>query len=524
MWWPFLPIERWQRLSKASPDAAVALVEEAQHGQRIVAVTAVAAASGAHPGMRLTDARTLFPGLIAVPADAAGDAALIDRLARWAGRWSPLVEVDGGDGLRLDVTGAAHLFGGEEALTGEVEERFAAQGLTTRTAIADTAGAAWALARYSRSPGGIAKDDLAALPVAALRLSPEANHTLHRLGLKTIGALAGVPRRSLARRFREADNPLDALDRALGRTPEPLTALAVEPPPRATLRLAEPVADPAVLGQALARLAEPLARALAARRLGARRIMLTAWRIDGEVGEAGAETSLPTREAAHLVRLLAEKVGIIDPGFGIDAFALTATWCEPLDAAQDALIGEPPRERELARLVDRLTVRLGPGRVRRPEARASHLPERASGWRAALSSPAFAGEGDHPKDGGGVLRSNTKNPSFSLRLPPPLENEGRKFARPARLLDHPEAIGVIYATPEGMPRRFIWRRVAHDISRVEGPERIAPEWWRQPKGTRLRDYYRVEDSNGCRFWIYRDGVIGDGRGGVPLWYLHGLFG
>ncbi len=493
MWWPFLPIERWQRLSGASPDTTVALVEEAQHGQRIVAVTTAAAAGGAHPGMRLTDARTLFPALAAVPADTAGDAALVERLARWAGRWSPLVEVDGGDGLRLDVTGTAHLFGGEEALRQEVEARFAAQGLTTRVAIAATAGAAWALARYSRSPRGRSEDDLAPLPVAALRLSPQANHTLHRLGLKTIGALAGVPRRSLARRFREADNPLDALDRALGRTPEPLTALAVEPPPRATLRLAEPVADPAVLGQALAKLADPLARMLAARRLGARRILLTAWRIDGEVGEAGAETSLPTREAAHLVRLLAEKVGSIDPGFGIDAFALTATWCEPLDAAQDALIGEAPRERELARLVDRLTVRLGPGRVQRPEARASHLPERASRWVSGIFSPSRKQEGD-------------------------------ERARPARLLDHPEAIGVIYATPEGMPRRFVWRHVVHDIARVEGPERIAPEWWRQPGGTRLRDYYRVEDSKGCRYWIYRDGIAGDGRGGAPDWYVHGLFG
>ena len=494
VWWPFLPIERWQRLSGAAPDTAVALVEEAQHGQRIVAVTAAAAAGGAHPGMRLTDARTLFPALAAVPADTAGDAALVERLARWAGRWSPLVEVDGGDGLRLDVTGAAHLFGGEEALRQEVEARFAAQGLTTRVAIAGTAGAAWALARYS--PHARGEDDLAPLPVAALRLSPQANHTLHRLGLKTIGALAGVPRRSLARRFREADNPLDALDRALGRKPEPLTALAVEPPPRATLRLAEPVADPAVLGQALAKLADPLARTLAARRLGARRILLTAWRIDGEVGEADAETSLPTREAAHLVRLLAEKVGTIDPGFGIDAFALTATWCEPLDAAQDVLIGEPPRERELARLIDRLTVRLGPGRVRQPEPRASHLPERASGWMSGISS-----------------------------LRPTVFAEAATTApRPARLLDHPEEIGVIYATPEGIPRRFIWRRVAHDIARVEGPERIAPEWWRQPAGTRLRDYYRVEDSAGRRYWIYRDGVVGDGRGGVPLWYLHGLFG
>ena len=488
MWWPSLPIERWRRASKSAPEVAVALVEEVQHGQRIVAVTQAAADGGARPGMRLTDARALFPGLGAVAWDAAGDAALVAKLARWAGRWSPLVEIDGADGVRMEVTGVAHLFGGEAGLVEEIERGFAGMGLTTRVAAAGTAGAAWALARF-----GAADDDLAGLPVAALRLSPEANHTLNRLGLKTIGALAGVPRRSLARRFREADNPIDALDRLMGRTAEPLTGHAVEVAPLSVMRLAEPVDDPGVAGQALAKLAGPLATELAARRLGARRIALTAWRIDGEAGEVEAETSLPTRDAAHLVRLLAERVGAIDPGFGIDAFALTATWCEPLAAEQDALIGEPARELELARLVDRLTVRLGAERVRRPEARESHLPERASGWGSVVFSPP-AGAG------------------------------GASGARPQRLLDRPEAIGVIYATPEGVPRRFTWRRSVHDILRVEGPERIAPEWWRQPGGTRLRDYYRVEDDGGRRFWIFREGVIGDGRGGAPEWYVHGVFG
>ena len=508
------------------------LVVEGAHGQSISAMTDLAREGGARAGMRLTDARALDPALVAVPADLAGDAALLERLAHWAARWSPLVEVDGADGLRLDVTGAAHLFGGEAALREDVEERFAGLALTVRSAIASTAGAAWALARYASNPsplegeGGSSRrlrkgegafphvttapsprsaslsrplpqgerelDLLAPLPIAALRLPPGPTHTLNRLGLKTIGALAGVPRRSLARRFREADNPLDALDRALGRLPEPLTAVAVDPPPRATLRLAEPVEDPAILASALTRLAGPLAAELASRRLGARRVALVAWRVDGEVREVEAETSLPTRDAAHLVRLLAEKVGTIDPGFGIDAFALEARWCEPLSAGQDALIGEPPRELELARLVDRLVTRLGRGRVRRPVMVESHLPERASGWVSGI-------------------------------FPSPSRRSGRA-GHPQRLLDHPESIAVLYATPEGMPRRFIWRRVAHDIARVEGPERIAPEWWRASAGTRLRDYYRVEDSKGSRFWIFREGLVGDGRGGAPEWFVHGLFG
>jgi protein ImuB len=499
VWWPHLAIERWRKTSGHDfpPDAPVVLTIEGAHGLVISAVTKAAAESGARAGARLTDARALDPRLVAIPADPAGDEALVERLARWAARWSPLVEVDGGDGLRLDVTGAAHLFGGEAALAEDVHQRFAALGLTSRVAIAPTPGAAWALARYG---GGICRKDLAAalapLPVAALRLPPDAVRTLERLGFKTIGALAGVPRRALARRFRDADNPLDALDRALGRKPEPLIATRSEPPPRASFGVAEPASDPAVLPSALARLADPLVRELGRRRLGARRIAFHAFRVDGEVGEAEAETALPTRDPAHIVRLLADKVAGLDPGFGFDGFALTARWCEPLDPAQDALLGEPPRELELARLIDRLAARLGAERVRRPVQRESHLPELASGWVNALED-----------------RSSPQ--------PSPASGRG---GRPQRLLDRPEAIAVIYATPEGVPRRFVWRRAVHDIARVEGPERIAPEWWRAPSKARLRDYYRVEDSAGRRFWIYREGLIGDGRGGPPEWYLHGLFG
>jgi len=354
------------------------------------------------------------------------------------------------------------------------------------------------------------------LPVAALRLPPAPTQLLERLGLKTIGALAGVPRKSLARRFREADNPLDALDRMLGLRPEPLSATPAEPPPRAAFRLAEPVADPAVMGQALARMAVPLCDELAQRRLGARRVAFLAYRIDGEVEEAETETALPTRDPAHLLRLLSERVAMLDPGYGFDGFALVGRWCEPLDSSQDALIGEPPRELQVARLIDRLTVRLGANRVRRPAPHESHLPERASGWRSAVDSIPLP-------PAGGVRGGPAGHKKHALPPAPSRKREGEQ-QRPQRLLDRPEAIAVIYATPEGMPRRFVWRRGVHDIARVEGPERIAPEWWRQPGGTRLRDYYRVEDEAGRRFWIYREGVIGDGRGGAPNWFIHGLFG
>ena len=499
---PHLAIERWRKATSASPDSPVALVIEATHGQLIHAVTAAAAERGARPGMRLTDARALDPALQAEPADPAGDAALLNLLARWAGRWSPLVEVDGEEGLRLDASGVAHLFGGEAGLVTDMATRFASLGLTTRVAIAPTAAAAWALARFA--PCVIGENELAEalapLPVTALRLDPRSVQILERLGLKTIGQLTEVPRKSLQRRFREAENPLDALDRALGRKNEPLTGERAEPPPRALVKLAEPATHPEAAAQALDRLVPELARQLEARKLGARRLHLAGYRVDCSMAGTGVATAIPSREPKHLRRLLIDKAAALDPEYGFDAFALTASWCEPLGAAQESLVEEPGGETEVAKLVDRLSVKLGPERVRRPAPVASHVPERANGWVRAIN----------PRDGEEDRR----------RVPLPVP--GR--IRPHHLLDRPEAIAVVYATPEGLPRRFVWRRQVHDIARVEGPERIAPEWWRERSTKRLRDYYRVEDNGGRRYWIFREGMIGDGRGGAPEWYIHGLFG
>ena len=559
IWLPHLAIERWAKSSGYPPDAPVVLTIEGTHGLIIHAVTKAAAERGARPSARLTDARALDPALIAVPADPEGDAALVEKLARWTGRWSPLVEVDG-DGLRLDISGVAHLFGGERGLVDDLERRFAQIGLSTWIAIAPTAAAAWALAHFTPSPRRGAGDSaklsgvrganrtsrtpspyplptrerdlvvqLSPLHVSALRLDPDTVLTLERLGLKTIGALMSVPRLALARRFRGAQDVIDALDRALGRKPEPLTAAPVDPPPRALLKLEEPATHPEAASQALERLIPALVRELEERRLGARKLSLTGYRVDGSVGLASVATAIPSREPKHLQRLLSDKAAALNPEFGFDAFALQADWTEDLDAAQGSLVEEPSGERELARLVDRLTVKLGPRAVRRPQWHESHLPERASGWVTAIHGPSpLAGEGGSSRrlrKGEGAFSSRPSPPrppiAAQWAAPSPARGEG---LRPQRLLDRPEAIDVIYATPEGLPRRFVWRRAVHDIARVEGPERIAPEWWRQPSSARLRDYYRVEDSDGRRYWIYREGLIGDGRGGLPGWFIHGLFG
>ena len=335
---PSLAIEHWAKGSDLPPDSPVVLTVEGTHGLLIHAVTKAAAECGARPGARLTDARALDPSLVAVPADPAGDQALLQRLARWAGRWSPLVEVDGADSLRLDVSGVAHLFGGEDGLGEDIRMRFVRAGFTVRIAIAPTSAAAWALAEFPsprRGEGDSAQqsgvrglggnrpgrtpspyplplgerdlsEQLAPLHVSALRLDPDTVRTLERLGLKTIGALAAMPRLALARRFRGAEDVVDALDRMLGRRPDPLTAAPSDPPPRATLRLEGPATHPEAPGQALERLIPELVRQLQQRHLGARRLSLAGYRVDGSVAVASVATAIASRDPKHLQRLLAE--------------------------------------------------------------------------------------------------------------------------------------------------------------------------------------------------------------------------
>jgi protein ImuB len=279
-----------------------------------------------------------------------------------------------------------------------------------------------------------------------------------------------LPRLALARRFRGAENVIDALDRAFGRTPEPLTAAPAETVPRATLRLEEPATHSQAAPQALERLIPKLVRQLKERHLGARRISLTGFCVDGSTAQASVATAIPSREPKHLQRLLADKAATLDPGFGFDAFALQADWAESLGAAQQSLVEEADGTSDLARLVDRLSVKLGPGRVCRPQANESHVPERASGWILATASLRGA-------------QTTKQSSRAGLDCFAPLA----VTKKPERLLDRPEAIAVVYATPEGVPRRFVWRRSVHDIARVEGPERIAPEWWRVSRGRRRAD-------------------------------------
>lgn len=519
MWLARLSVDRWRRAfapDAPEPRAPTALILDTAHGPRITAVNDAGLTAGARPGMLLADARALCPDLVAVPADPAGDLAALEKLALWAQRWGPWSALDPPDGLLVDVTGVAHLFGGETALLADVDRAFAARGLTARAALAPTAGAAWALAHYGPSasilaPGDDPLRELGDLPVAALRLDDDVLTVLRRLGIKRLGELVRVSgtgnddpeaeaaaRDALRRRFRNhrspAANPLLRLDQLLGRVPEPLLPVIDHPMPMVQRRLMEPLRHRSLLDHVLEDLAADMIRALEARDEGARRLDLALWRVDGEVLQRRIELAAATREASHITRLFAARLDDVEAGFGIEMVQLRASWSEPLGLTQTDLdAAAESHGTALAACIDRLTVRLGYRAVTRPVPRASHIPERAQGWQ-----PPFAPV-------------------------PPSQSAFAFHSRPLKLLDKPEPIAVLHAAPDGVPQRFRWRGEVREVARVEGPERIAPEWWRERSTTRLRDYYRIEDEAGRRYWIYRAGVIGDGRGGVPDWFLQGLY-
>ncbi|WP_301751116.1 DUF6504 family protein [uncultured Erythrobacter sp.] len=523
IWLARLSVDRWRRAhapeAQAAADAApTALILESAHGPRITAANDAGLAAGARVGMLLADARALCPDLVAVPGDPAGDLAALEKLALWAQRWGPWSALDPPDGLLVDVTGAAHLFGGEEALLADVMRAFAARGLTARAALAPTAGAAWALSHYARPRAIIpplqGEDhmlrQLGDLPVAALRLDDDVLTVLRRLGIKRLGELAGVSgagedpgqeaaaRDALRRRFRNhrspAANPLLRLDQLLGRVPEPLLPVIERPMPLVQRRLMEPLRHRNLLDRVVEDLAADMVRALEARGEGARRLELALWRVDGEVLSRRIELAAATREASHITRLFAARLDDVEAGFGIEAVQLRASWSEPLSLSQaDLDAAAEDHGTALAACIDRLTVRLGAKAVTRPVARASHIPERAQSWQPPLAPV------------------------------PPSQGALAFHARPLKLLDRAELIAVLYASPDGVPQRFRWRGNVREVCRVEGPERIAPEWWRERSTARLRDYYRIEDEAGRRYWIYRQGTLGDGRGGVPDWFLQGLY-
>ncbi|WP_336297012.1 DUF6504 family protein [Sphingosinicella microcystinivorans] len=471
----------------------------ARVGQRDVVTAACRAASdlGLRPGMAAAHARALTTDLDVEEADEAGDIAFLDRLALHAvGHWTPTASACVPDGLWLDLTGTAHLFGGEPAFCRRLLRFLARLGFSATIATAGTPGAAHALARYSGKPitilpPGAETAAIADLPISALRLTPDALASALRFGFERIADLLSVPRGPLAKRL--GLSTVERLDQARGLVAEPIVPVVPFEEPRVMRRLLEPIGTAEALTQVIGDLVDDMVLALEKRGLGLRSAILTCLRVDGEEQRIGLGTARATRDAKHLKRMFAMRVERIEPGLGIEAMALTAPRVEDLApvALGKGLAGKD-RAPDLAPLVDQLAGRVGEKALFRMAPRESDVPERAVCPADALTSP-------------------TGWPCWK---------------RPVRLLPRPEPLaGVVALLPDHPPRRFVWRGKPYRVVAGDGPERIHGEWWRSSREMwAVRDYFRVETTSGERFWLFRRGDGVDPPTGDLSWYMHGLFG
>src|SRR5271157_4020181 len=510
LWLPRLATDRARRLEAIDRAAPLAAVARVANAEQLVCVDANAARLGLAAGLSLADARARHPALVAVEANPTEEAQVLEALCYWCSRFTPLAALDGRDGLMLDISGVAHLFGGEQALMDSCVSRLAALGITVAAGVAGNPRAAWALARFSAqktAPEPLSDKAFAKLfhdlPLAALGLDEKTVADMARAGLKRVGDIAFRPRAPITARFGAL--PMARLDALKGLERASIAPRFAAPDFCAERRFASPVQTVEAVEATLRKLADDLVVLLERQAKGARRIELALYRVDGDVRRIGVGASRPLNEARAIVRLFAERLAspqeeAIDAGFGVDLMRLACLAAEPLAPSQAELerAHEAGRARALADLLDRLSARLGARAVTRRELIEAHLPEQAE-----AAAPAMLGE----------ARSRGEGLETGASGAP---------ARPLRLFVRPEPIEALAEVPDGPPLRFRWRRVLHDVAAIEGPERIAAPWWRRPDAP-TRDYFRAEDSQGRRFWLYREGLWGRETLRAK-WFVHGVFG
>nr|WP_253257912.1 DNA polymerase Y family protein [Sphingobium sp. SA916] len=473
------------------------LIERAGQRDVVTAACPIALELGLRPGMAAAHARALVTDLEVRDADPQADQAWLDRLALHAvGYWTPTACVSGTDGLWLDLTGTTHLFGGEARFCRRLLRFLERLGFTASIAIAGTPGAAHALARYSGQaitllPRGEETQAIADLPLAALRLDPEALASAARFGLDRIADLDPMPRGPLAKRLGLAT--VRRLDQARGMVAEPIVPVVPFEAPRVERRLLEPIGTAEAITQVIGDLIDDLVTLLQERGVGLRSAHLSCLIVDGSEQRVAIGTARATRDPRHLKRMLVMRVEKIDPGLGIEAMTLTTPRVEALRAQTlEAGLGSSRRPPDIAPLVDQLAGRIEPDAPFRLSSRESDVPERAVSRTEPLARPVgWPG-----------------------------------WKRPVRMLKKPELLShVVALLPDHPPRRFTWRRTDYRVVAGDGPERIHGEWWRNAREMwAVRDYFRVEAAGGERFWIFRRGDGVDAPTGDLSWYMHGLFG
>lgn len=487
-------------MANAAPPPETPLILVARTGSRrlISAANVTAHRHGLHIGMPVAKAQALVPGLITMDADPLADKAGLERLALWAlQRYSPVVAADPPDGLVIDTTGADHLHGGEGAMLSAMVAQLAHSGVSARAAIADSWGAAHAFARYEARPtvvipSGESVKRIGDLPIASIRLPAVMVESLRVLGFERVAELSAQPRAPLALRF--GPQLWRRLDQAMGRLAEPIDPIR-SPDLIETFKVfAEPISAAETIARYIEKLVVQLCGALEGKGLGAKHLDLILYRVDSSIQAIRVGTATPVRNVKRLNRLLCEKIECVDPGFGIEKIVLAATLAEPLTPKQiiSSLTDEP--EADVSDLIDTLANRVGPDRLYRVVPVSSDVPER------------------------------------SFRRIKPMEAEqgagwSQKWPRPSRLLSPPEIIDTVALLPDYPPVAFTWRGIRRRVKRADGPERIFGEWWkRDAELAAVRDYFRVEDEAGERFWLYRAGDGEDSATGSHKWFLHGIFG
>jgi protein ImuB len=479
IWLPRWPVDRLKQRSSAAAVGPFALIQTIGNTARLYATNVVANRMGLTSGMTLADAMSLVPSLQTGHADPTGDLAALCHLADWTCRWSPWVSVDGDDGLILETTGCDHLFGGEQAMLDKMQAAFRQMHVSVRLAVADTPAAAWGWARFGATgilpsrPASI--EPLNALPVAALRIDHQTTDTLKSLGLKTVGAISSLPRASLTKRL--GPHLLRRLDCMMGNEHEPISPRQQPAPWRSRANMLEPIQTRDAIDQVVEQLLTALCGLLEQYHVGARQLALHCYRVDGDVQTIRIGTSYPSRSVKHLSRLFRDPLDGMMPGFGFEVFILEAVSADQFDAEQANLEATHQSDSRYAQLIVRLRGRLGNSAVFRYEPVSRHTPELS----CVRVSP--------------LAKANAEMP--------------RRQPRPVRQFQA-ESIEM-----ESTGEAFVWKRIRRRIALAVGPERVFGEWLDDGMNVVARDYFRLEDEVGRRYWVYRS----EGK-----WFVQGMFG
>lgn len=478
-----------------SPERPLVLVARSGSKRWIAAADAKVREAGIRVGMPAAKAQALVRGLQFLDADPVADAAALERIALWAlTQYSPIVAVDGTDGIVMDTEGADHLQGGEALMLSGIVNRFRARGLTARAAIADSWGAAHAVVRSARGdtvivPEGEIARFIERLPLTSLRLPSDIVASLHTLGFRTFGELANTPRAPLALRF--GPEISRRLDQIHGRLAEPIDPIRPPQVIEVSRSFAEPIGAPETIEKYLTCLVIALCQALQKQGLGVRRTDLIVHRVDNSIQAIRAGTAKAARDVAWLTKLFRDRIQTIEPGFGIEKLSLVAVMTEPLGEAQKASSLIEDDVADIAPLIDVIGNR--GQRVYRMAPVASDVPERSVERIAAMAEKTGA--------------------TWMVHWP-----------RPVRLLPRPEPVEVIALLPDHPPVSVTWRGKRRRVKRADGPERIFGEWWtRSSEFDAVRDYFVIEDETGERLWIFRSGDGVDSATGSHRWFLHGIF-